>query len=89
MWRDFCAFNFGRRAVNRGTDRFSVHRAPADLRALALSAGLEVRELRSSTSIYGEVLGGRVWQWPARALLRAVTITWRRASHTLVMRVRR
>lgn len=86
VWRDFCAFNLGHRAVNRARDRFSVHRRPSELRELARRAGLEVLELRASPSIYAEVLGGRWLQWPLRAVLRLATLGWCRASHTLVMR---
>jgi SAM-dependent methyltransferase len=86
VWREFCTFNFGRRTVNETTERFSVHRSPAELRWLAELAGLRVVELRSAPSIYGEVIGGRVGGWPLRGLMRVATATWRRASHTLVMR---
>jgi SAM-dependent methyltransferase len=86
VWRDYCTFNLGRRTVNRATDRFSIHRTPAELCWLAELAGLRVEEVRSAPSIYGEVLGGRALSWPLRGVLRMLTITRLRASHTLVLR---
>ena len=85
--RDFCAFNGARRAERAHV----VNRRPAELRAIAEHAGLRCVELRSSPSIYGEVmgarLGGGLLGWPLRALWRLATLHWRRASHTLVMRL--
>lgn len=86
VWRDYCTFNLGRRTINQTAERFSIHRTPAELCWLAELAGLEVQELRSAPSIYGELLGGRFASWPMRGVMRAVTATWRRASHTLVLR---
>jgi SAM-dependent methyltransferase len=86
VWREFCTFNLGRRTVNETPERFSIHRSPAELCWLAELAGLRVTELRSAPSIYGEVLGGRIGRWPLRGLMRVATATWRRASHTLVLR---
>jgi SAM-dependent methyltransferase len=86
MIRDFCAFNFGRRGERRTGDAFDIHRRPGELRALAESTGLRCVELRSSPSMYGEVLGGRALGWPLRALCRLATLPWLRASHTLVLR---
>ncbi len=86
MWREFCTFNLGRRATYETAERFSVHRSPAQLCWLAELAGFRVDEVRSAPSIYGEVLGGRVGAWPLRGVMRVATATWRRASHTLVLR---
>jgi trans-aconitate methyltransferase len=80
--RDFCAFNVARRAERP----FDVSRRADELRALAERAGLRCVESRSSPSIYGEVMGGRLLAWPMRALWRLATLHWRRASHTLVLR---
>ena len=84
--REYCTFNLGRRTVHHTADRFSIHRSPDELCWLAELAGLQVVEIRSAPSIYGEVLGGRAGRWPMRGLLRLVTLPWRRASHTFVLR---
>lgn len=83
--REFCTFNLGRRTINDRRSHFSIHRTPQELCWLAELAGLELVELRSAPSIYGEVLGGAVGHWPLRALMRAMTLPWRRASHTLFL----
>ena len=81
--RDFCAFNL----ASRSERAHDVSRRPAELRALAERAGLRCVEVRSSPSIYGEMIGGALLGWPLRALWRLATLHWRRASHTLVMRL--
>ncbi len=85
--RDWCAFNLGRRTVNDGTG-FSIHRRPRELRVMAERAGLTCLEVRSSPSIYGEVMArGRSWlAWPLRAAWRLVAFPSTRASHTLRFR---
>jgi SAM-dependent methyltransferase len=86
--RDYCAFNLGRRTVNQSAAFYSVHRRAGDLCQLAELAGLTCVELRSSPSIYGEVMTRRapLLQWPMRALWRLATASWMRASHTLILR---
>lgn len=83
--RDFCAFNLGRRAEHRTDESYDVNRRPAELVAMAERAGLRCTELRSSPSIYGEVMGGAVMRWPLRALWRLATAHWLRCSHTFVL----
>lgn len=85
--RDYCTFNFGRRTVNQKADYYSVHRPARELRAMASDAGLTCLEMRSSPSIYGEMMG-RVppLAWPLRGLWRIATATWARASYTLRFR---
>jgi SAM-dependent methyltransferase len=82
--RDYCTFNLGRPRVY--APGYSVHRSPSRLRALGELAGLRCVEVRSSPSIYAEVMGGRVLGWPLRAAWRLATLHWLRASHTLVFR---
>lgn len=86
--RDYCVFNAGRRTVNAARDFFSIHRRARELRALAAAAGLSCVELRSSPSIYGEVMasGAPLLQWPLRVAWRIATASWLRASYTLVFR---
>ena len=84
--RDWCTFNAGRRTRNSGGGHWSIHRSPDELCYLAEAARLRVVEVRSSPSIYGEVMGGRFAQWPLRALWRLVSLPARRASHTLILR---
>jgi SAM-dependent methyltransferase len=84
--RDWCTFNLGRRATNVSANHWSIHRAPLELCWLAEAARFRVVELRSSVSIYGEVMGGRIAQWPLRALWRLLSLPARRASHTLILR---
>jgi SAM-dependent methyltransferase len=84
--RDWCTFNLGRRTENVSAEHWSIHRSPHELAWLAEAARFRVVELRSSVSIYGEVMGGRIAQWPMRALWRLVSLPARRASHTLVLR---
>ena len=84
--RDWCTFNVGRRTTNSGGGHWSIHRSPDELCWLAEAARLRVVEVRSSPSIYGEVMGGRLAQWPLRALWRLVSLPARRASHTLILR---
>jgi len=83
--RDFCAFNLGGRAVNRTDSSYDVNRRPAEIVAMAERAGLRCVEVRSSPSMYGEVMGGRVLGWPLRALWRLATLPWLRCSHTFVL----
>ena len=83
--RDFCAFNLGRRTVHRTDASYDVNRRPAELVAMAERAGLQCLELRSSPSIYGEVMGGALLAWPSRALWRLATAFWLRCSHTFVL----
>jgi trans-aconitate methyltransferase len=86
--RDWCTFNLGRRTENPDPRYFSVHRPAHEVRRIAELAGLTCVELRSSPSIYGEVMARHacVLQWPLRALWRLSTLHWLRASHTLVLR---
>ena len=84
--RDWCTFNIGRRTTNSGGGHWSIHRSPDELCWLAEAARLRVVEVRSSPSIYGEVMGGAIGQWPMRALWRLVSLPSRRASHTLILR---
>lgn len=86
IWRDWCTFNLGRRTINESADYWSIHRRPAELALLAEAARFRVVELRSSPSIYGEVMGGRIAQWPLRLLWRCVSLPSRRASHSLILR---
>ena len=78
--------NLGRRTAYYDADRFTVHRSPRELCALAEAADLHIVEVRSSPSIYGEMLGGRAVQWPMRAVMRVATLPWQRASHMFVLR---
>jgi SAM-dependent methyltransferase len=84
--RDWCTFNAGRRTTNSGGGHWSIHRTPDELCWLAEAARLRVVEVRSSPSIYGEVMGGAVGQWPLRALWRLLSLPSRRASHTIILR---
>lgn len=84
MWRDYCTYHFGRRSVQHANG-FSVHRTPRELCKLAASAGLRVDEVRSSPSIYAEVMGGRMGRAPLHALWKLATVGWTRASHTVVL----
>jgi len=86
--RDYCVFNLGRPTINDHRDFYSVHRRARDLRLLAGVAGLTCIELRSSPSIYAEVMTRAVplLRWPMRMLWRIATATWLRASHSLVLR---
>lgn len=84
--RDWCTLNFGRRTTNVSARHWSIHRSPWELAWLAEAAKLRLCELRSSPSIYGEVMGGRLGQWPMRLLLRLLSLPVRRASHTLILR---
>ncbi|HEY5921161.1 MAG TPA: class I SAM-dependent methyltransferase [Kofleriaceae bacterium] len=84
--RDWCTFNLGRRTTNTGGNHWSIHRSPMELCCLAEAARFRVIEVRSSPSIYGEVMGGRFAQWPMRALWRLVSLPVRRASHSLILR---
>lgn len=84
--RDWCTFNVGRRTTNSGGGHWSIHRSPDELCWLAEAARLRVVEVRSSPSIYGEVMGGRIAQWPLRGLWRLFSLPVRRASHTLILR---
>ena len=84
--RDFCAFNLGRRAVHRTAESYDVNRRPAELVAMAERAHLRCTEVRSSPSIYGEVMGGAPLRWPLRALWRLATLHWLRCSHTFILR---
>lgn len=85
-WREYCTFNLGRRTVNQSEERYSVHRTPREICTLGREAGLQLVEARSAPSIYGEVIGGRIAQWPLRGLMRVATLGWRRASHTFLFR---
>ena len=86
--RDWCTFNLGRRDEQPDPRYFSVHRRPRELVTLVERAGLVCVELRSSPSIYADMMahGARWLRWPLRALWRAATMHWLRASHTLVLR---
>ena len=84
--RDWCTLNLGRRTTNVSADHWSIHRSPWELAWLAEAARLRLVELRSSPSIYGEVMGGRLAQWPMRLLWRLASLPVRRASHTLILR---
>lgn len=84
--RDFCAFNLGARTVNRTAGSYDVNRRPAELLAMGERAGLRCVEVRSSPSIYGEVMGGTLWGFPLRALWRLATVHWLRCSHTFAFR---
>jgi SAM-dependent methyltransferase len=86
IWRDWCTFNLGRRTINQQPDYWSIHRTPSELAMLAEAARFRVVELRSSPSIYGEVMGGRLGQWPLRLLWRCVSLPSRRASHSIILR---
>lgn len=85
--RDWCTFNLGRRSVNH-TSGFSVHRTPAELRAMGERAGLRCIEVRSSPSIYAELWSAKLpaFRYPLRALSRLATLHWLRASHVLLFR---
>lgn len=85
-WRDWCAFNLGRRTVYRTPERMSIHRTPAELCWLAELAGFEIIELRSAYSIYAEMIGKRALQWPLRGLARLGTLPFTRSSHTLLLK---
>lgn len=84
--RDWCTFNFGRRTINSSPTKWSIHRSANELCWLAEGARFQVAEVRSSFSIYGEVMGGRLGQWPMRALWRLYSLPSQRASHTLILR---
>jgi len=84
--RDWCTFNAGRRTTNSGNGHWSIHRTPDELCWLAEAARLRVVEVRSSPSIYGEVMGGAIGEWPLRALWWLVSLPSLRASHTLILR---
>jgi SAM-dependent methyltransferase len=84
--RDWCTLNLGRRSTNASAEHWSIHRSPRELAWLAEAARLELVELRSSPSIYGEVMGGRLAQWPMRMAWRLLSLPARRASHTLILR---
>jgi SAM-dependent methyltransferase len=84
--RDWCTFNAGRRTTNSGGGHWSIHRSPDELCWLAEAARFRVVELRSSPSIYGEVMGGPILQWPMRGIWRLISLPARRASHTLILR---
>ncbi len=86
--RDWCTFNLGRRTEVPDARYFSVHRRPGELSALADRVGLRPIELRSSPSIYAEVMSRRIplIRWPLRVLWRLATLHWLRASHTLLLR---
>ncbi len=83
--RDYCTFNLGRSSV-QSSSGFSIHRRPAELIALAESVGLRCLEVRSSPSIYAEMMGNAITQWPLRLAWRLATAHWLRASHTFVFR---
>lgn len=83
--RDYCTFNLGRRSTETASG-FSIHRTPAELIELAASVGLRCVEVRSSPSIYAEMMGNAITRWPLRVLWRAATAHWLRASHTFVFR---
>jgi trans-aconitate methyltransferase len=84
MWRDYCTYNFGRRSVQH-VNGFSVHRSARDMCKLAELAGLRVDDVRSSPSIYAEVMGGRVGRAPLHGLWKLATLGWTRASFTVVL----
>lgn len=83
--RDWCTFNFGRPS-RQSKIGFSIHRRPRDLQRLIMRTGFTPLELRASPSIYAEVMGGGLLQWPLRALWCLVSLPWHRASHTLLFR---
>lgn len=83
--RDYCTFNLGRPSID-GTKGYSVHRHPSQLVELGESAGLRCLEVRSSPSIYAELMGGRLLAWPLRLAWRLATLHWARASHTFIFR---
>lgn len=83
--RDYCTFNLGRRSVERSSG-FSIHRRPAELVELAEAVGLRCLEVRSSPSIYAEMMGNAVTRWPLALGWRLATAHWLRASHTFVFR---
>ena len=87
--RDWCTLNLGRRTEQPDARYFSIHRRPADVCDLAVAAGFTCVELRSSPSIYGEVMAGRrrALAWPLRGAWRLATLHWQRASHTFVFHV--
>ena len=80
--RDYCTINTGRPKRLE----LSIHRDPRRLRDLAMLAGFECTEMRSSASIYGEEMAGNApWlRWPLRGAWRAATFMWQRASWSLV-----
>jgi SAM-dependent methyltransferase len=85
--RDWCAFNLGRHMEYDCGDYFSIHRRPEELRSLAEQVGLQCLEIRSSPSIYAEVLSR--WAplaYPLRILGRVIAAPFSRASHTLRFR---
>ncbi|HTR53758.1 MAG TPA: class I SAM-dependent methyltransferase [Kofleriaceae bacterium] len=82
--RDFCAFGRGRRSEDARTG--TIYRRVSELVAIAQRVGLCVERVRSSPSIYGEVMGGPVLGWPLRAVWRVATLHWARASHTVIAR---
>src|SRR5690348_15986813 len=87
--RDWCTFNFGRRRERPDVRYYSNHRRPADVCDLAVAAGFTCVEVRSSPSIYADVMAGRhrALAWPLRWAWRLGTLHWQRASHTFVFQV--
>jgi SAM-dependent methyltransferase len=83
--RDFCAFNAGSRAVDPASG--TIYRRASELVALAERARFRCTELRCSPSIYGEMMGGALFQWPMRMLWRIATLPWLRASYSLILRI--
>jgi len=86
IWRDWCTYGWGRRTTNLRDTFYSVHRTPDDVRRIAELARFRVVEQRAAPSIYGEVMGGRRWQWPMRALWRFASLPWTRTSYSLILR---
>ena len=86
IWRDWCTYGYGQRTVNVRDGFYSVHRTPEELLRIAELARFSVVELRAAPSIYGEVMGGRRWQWPLRALWRLASLPWTRTSYSLILR---
>lgn len=83
--RDYLTIHLGRPSVNKD-DGFSVHRSPEQLRALVERAGFTWIETHSSLQMYAEVLGGKYFTWPVRALWELISAPWTRASYTLLFR---
>ena len=84
--RDDCTFNLGRPSVVHSSG-YSIHRRPRDIVDLATAAGLHCLEVRSSPSIYAEVMGNRLTRGPLWLGWRLATAHWLRASHTFMFRV--
>jgi SAM-dependent methyltransferase len=86
--RDFCAFGRGRRTVDTRDGGYVVYRRGRELVQLAETAGLTAVELRASPRMYADVMahGNRVAGWALRVAWRLATLTWSRASHTLIAR---